>query len=63
MRPLARMREDAAAPALLSRMRAKFPTAAIAAFEFTGNRDQLGPGTARLTRFMTPGTFLLRHYR
>ncbi len=45
---------DAAPPAMLDRMRAKFPTAAIAVFEFTGNWDQLGPGTARLTCFVTP---------
>ena len=41
-------------PAVLDRMRAKFPTAAIAVFEFTGNWDQLAPGSARLTRFVTP---------
>jgi phosphohistidine phosphatase len=45
---------DAAPPAMLERMRAKFPTAAIAVFEVTGNWDQLRPGTARLTRFVTP---------
>ena len=45
---------DAAPPAMLDRMRAKFPTAAIAVFEFRGNWDQLGPGTARLTNFVTP---------
>ncbi len=45
---------DAGPPAMLDRMRAKFPTAAIAVFEFTGNWDQLGPGAARLTRFVTP---------
>ncbi len=45
---------DAAPPAMLDRMRAKFPTAAIAVLEFTGNWDQLGPGAARLTRFVTP---------
>ena len=45
---------DAAPPAVLDSMRAKFPTAAIAIFEFTGNWDQLGPGMARLTCFATP---------
>jgi phosphohistidine phosphatase len=40
--------------AMLDRMRAKFPTAAIAILEFTGNWDQLAPGSARLTRFVTP---------
>ena len=45
---------DAAPPDMIDRMRAKFPTAAIAVFEFAGNWDQLGPGTARLTNFVTP---------
>jgi phosphohistidine phosphatase len=45
---------DAAQPAMLDRMRAEFPTAAIAVFEFAGNWDQLGTGTARLTHFVTP---------
>jgi len=45
---------DAAPPAMLDRMRAKFPTAAIAVFEFARNWDQLGPATARLTHFVTP---------
>jgi phosphohistidine phosphatase len=44
----------AAPPAMFDRMRAKFPTAAIAVFVVTGNWDQLGPGTARLARFVTP---------
>ena len=43
-----------ATAAMLGRMRAKFPTAAIAVFEFAGNWDQLAPGTARLTSFVTP---------
>jgi phosphohistidine phosphatase len=38
----------------LDRLRAKFPTAAIAVFEVPGNWDQLVPGSARLTRFVTP---------
>jgi phosphohistidine phosphatase len=47
--------ESGTAPvAVLDRMRAKFPTAAIAILEFTGNWDQLAPGSARLTRFVTP---------
>ena len=45
---------DAAPAAMLDRMRAKFPTAAIAVFEFAKNWDQLGPGTARLTHFVIP---------
>lgn len=45
---------DAAPPDMLDRIRAKFPTAAIAVFEITGDWDQLGPGRARLTRFVTP---------
>jgi phosphohistidine phosphatase len=49
-----RAKSDAALPAMLDRMRAKFPTAAIAVLEFTGNWDQLAPGSARLTRFVTP---------
>ena len=44
----------AAPPAVLDGMRAKFPTAAVAVFEVTGNWDQLGPGMARLTSFVTP---------
>ena len=36
------------------RMRAKFPTAAVAVFEFTGNWGQLSRGRARLTAFVTP---------
>ena len=47
-------RSDAAPPDMLDRMRAKFPTAAIAVFELTADWDQLGPGTARLIRFVTP---------
>jgi len=45
---------DTAPPAVLDRMRAKFPTAAIAVFEFAGPWDQLGPGTAWLTSYVTP---------
>jgi len=45
---------DAGSRAAVDRMRAKFPTAAIAVFEFTGSWDQLAPATARLTVFVTP---------
>jgi len=47
-------RGDAAPPDIPDRMRAKFPTAAIAVFELTGDRDQLGPGSAQLICFVTP---------
>jgi phosphohistidine phosphatase len=40
--------------AVFYRMREKFPTAAIAIFEFTGHWHQLSPGSARLTYFVTP---------
>lgn len=39
----------------LDRMRAKFPTAALAVLEFTGAWPQLSPGHARLAAFMRPG--------
>ncbi len=38
----------------LERMRAKFPTAALARFEFEGDWAALGEGGARLTDFVTP---------
>jgi hypothetical protein len=38
----------------LYRMREKFPTAAVAIFEFTGHWHQLSAGSARLTWFVTP---------
>jgi len=44
--------EQAAAAA--DRMRAKFPTAAVAAFVFRGEWDRLAPGAARLACFVTP---------
>ena len=44
----------AAPQAVFDRMKAKFPTAAIAVLELTGAWYQLGPGTARLTGFVTP---------
>jgi phosphohistidine phosphatase len=43
-----------AAPGDLDRMRAKFPTAAIAVLEFHGTWPGLAPGQARLTAFVTP---------
>jgi phosphohistidine phosphatase len=43
-----------AAPGDLERMRAKFPTAAIAVLEFHGTWPGLAPGRARLTAFVTP---------
>jgi phosphohistidine phosphatase len=43
-------------PGVLDRIRAKFPTAAIAILEFAGTWAQLGPGRARLTGFVTPRT-------
>jgi phosphohistidine phosphatase len=45
---------DAEAPGVFERMRAKFPTAAVAVLEFTGSWDELVPGSARLSRFVTP---------
>jgi len=45
---------EAAPVAALDRMRAKFPTAAIAVLQLGGNWDQLAPGSARLTSFVTP---------
>jgi phosphohistidine phosphatase len=47
---------EASAAALLDfiRMRAKFPTAAIAVLSCTGGWDGLGPGSARLACFITP---------
>jgi len=46
--------ESDAGPEAVGRMRAKFPTAAVAVLELTGPWDQLGPGAARLTSFVTP---------
>ena len=45
--------DDAAASAM-ERMRAKFPTAAIAVLGFAGTWRGLGQGKARLTAFVTP---------
>jgi phosphohistidine phosphatase len=41
-------------PGNLERMRAKFPTAAIAVLEPAGTWHELAPGQARLTAFVTP---------
>lgn len=38
----------------LARLRAKFPTAAIAVLASAGDWSRLGPGQARLIRFVTP---------
>lgn len=35
-------------------MRAKFPTAAVAAFVFRGEWDQVASGAVRLVSFVTP---------
>jgi phosphohistidine phosphatase len=40
--------------AALERMRAKFPTGAVAVLDLTGSWGQLGPGKARLTEFVAP---------
>jgi len=41
----------------ITRVRVKFPTAAIAVLAFTGAWSQLAPGQARLTSFAVPGDF------
>jgi len=41
-------------PAVVDHVSAKFPTAAVAVLELGGPWDRLGPGTARLTSFVTP---------
>ena len=51
---LARTLAAATTGVAVDRMRAKFPTAAIAAFEFRGQWRQLTPGVARLACFVTP---------
>jgi phosphohistidine phosphatase len=45
---------DVVPRATFDRMRAKFPTAAVAVLELTGSWDRLGPGTAQLTAFVIP---------
>ena len=51
---VARVVGYAAPSAVFYRMREKFPTAAVAIFEFMGHWHQLSAGSARLTCFMTP---------
>jgi phosphohistidine phosphatase len=51
---LALLLAGAAPAAVMERLRAKFPTAAVAVLELTGRWGRLGPGTARLTGFVTP---------
>jgi phosphohistidine phosphatase len=46
--------EDALSADALDRMRAKFPTAAIAVLDFTGPWPRLGAGRAWLASFVTP---------
>lgn len=46
--------EEQAVQAAADRMRAKFPTAAVAAFVLRGEWDRLAPGTAGLACFVTP---------
>jgi phosphohistidine phosphatase len=46
--------DDQMAATPLARLRAKFPTAAIAVLEFGGPWSGLAPGRARLTSFVTP---------
>lgn len=50
-RRLASGRSDAG---VLDRLRAKFPTGALARFEFEGDWNSLKTGTARLTHFVRP---------
>jgi phosphohistidine phosphatase len=47
--------------AALDRVRAKFPTAAIAILVFTGSWPELGPGKARLAEFVVPGDLHSAH--
>jgi len=45
----------------LERVRAKFPTAAIAVLTLTGAWPELGPGQARLAEFVVPSDLHSRH--
>jgi phosphohistidine phosphatase len=45
---------DPTGPGALERMRAKFPTAAIAVLQTAGTWRAVAPGRARLTAFVTP---------
>jgi phosphohistidine phosphatase len=49
-------------PAALSRVRAKYPTAAIAVLSFSGNWSKLSPGQAQLTHFVTPSDLGAGHH-
>jgi phosphohistidine phosphatase len=51
---------DAEAEAL-GRVRAKYPTAAIAVLSFLGDWDELSPGHAHLAEFVVPGDFHAGH--
>jgi phosphohistidine phosphatase len=53
-RQRARQAAAQAPAAALERMRAKFPTAAIAVLELSGPWSELAPGRARLASFITP---------
>jgi phosphohistidine phosphatase len=52
--PPAYAEDGTSSAALLDRMRAKFPTAAVAVLKFGQRWDQLAPGSAGLTCFVTP---------
>jgi phosphohistidine phosphatase len=45
----------------IARVRAKFPTAAIAVLSFSGGWVELSPGHARLAEFVVPGDFHAEH--
>lgn len=45
---------EAGTTGALARLRAKFPTAAVAVLVSAGDWSRLGPGRARLARFVTP---------
>jgi len=52
--PAGRPGEPAGDAEALARLRAKFPTAAVAVLVSAGDWSRLGPGQARLARFVTP---------
>lgn len=52
---------DVEDPEALARVRAKFPTAAIAVLAFTGTWPELAPARARLANFATPSDFHSDH--
>jgi len=45
---------------MLDRMRAKFPTGAVAVFESPEAWDQLSPGLARMACFVTPRDLMVQ---